>query len=181
MKTQSPVLAATIRDAAESDMPAVQAIYAPHVLRGLATFEEIPPSVAELRERRAAVLELGLPYLVAESGGRVVGYCYAAMYRARPAYRHTLEDSVYVADGLAGRGIGSALLQQLIDRCSQGPWRQMLAVIGDSGNAPSIALHHRLGFSHIGTLASVGFKLGRWVDTVIMQRPLGRGDSSLPG
>jgi phosphinothricin acetyltransferase len=170
----------TIRDAAESDMASVQSIYAPHVLRGLATFEEIPPAVGEMLERRAAVLELGLPFLVAESAGKVVGYSYASMYRARPAYRHTLEDSVYVEEGLARRGIGSALLEALIDRCSSGPWRQMLAVIGDSGNAGSVSLHRRLGFRDVGTLTSVGFKLGRWVDTVIMQRALGSGDSTLP-
>ncbi|WP_236024642.1 GNAT family N-acetyltransferase [Arenibaculum pallidiluteum] len=169
-----------VRDAAEADMPAIQAIYAHHVLHGLATFEEVPPTVEELATRRASVIASGLPYLVAEAEGRIAGYSYASAYRLRPAYRHTIEDSVYVADGLGGRGIGSALLQALVDRCEAGPWRQMLAVIGNSGNAASIALHRRLGFRPAGTLSSVGFKLGRWVDTVLMQRPLGPGDGTPP-
>jgi phosphinothricin acetyltransferase len=169
-----------IRDAAEADMAKVQAIYAHHVLHGLATFEEVPPTVEDMIARRAAVLGLGLPYLVAELDGGIVGYSYATSYRPRPAYRHTVEDSVYIADGLGGRGIGAALLGTLITRCEAGPWRQMLAVIGNSGNAGSIALHRRLGFEHAGTLKSVGFKLGRWVDTVLMQRSLGEGDGAPP-
>jgi len=170
----------TVRDAGEADMDAVLAIYMHHVLHGLATFEETPPSLDEMRARRAAVLAAVLPYLVAESEGRVVGYAYATAYRPRPAYRFSIEDSVYVADGLAGKGIGSALLGELIARCEKGPWRQMLAVIGNSGNEGSIALHRRMGFAHAGTFTSVGFKLGRWVDTVLMQRPLGGGDTTLP-
>lgn len=169
-----------VRDAAEVDMAAIQAIYAQHVLQGLATFEEVPPSVDELTTRRATVLSLDLPYLVAAIDGRVVGYCYASAYRPRPAYRHTVEDSVYVAEGFAGRGIGTVLLATLIERCEAGPWRQMLAVIGNSGNAESIALHRRLGFEPAGTLKSVGFKLGQWVDTVLMQRALGLGDTAPP-
>lgn len=169
-----------VRPATVSDMPAVQAIYAHHVLRGVATFEEVPPSVDELIVRRATVVGLGLPYLAAEIDGSVVGYSYATTYRARPAYRQTIEDSVYVADGFNGRGVGVALLSALIAECEKGPWRQMIAVIGDSGNAGSIALHRRLGFKDVGTLKSVGFKLGRWVDTVYMQRALGLGDTELP-
>ncbi len=161
-------------------MPAIQAIYAHHVLHGLATFEEVPPSVDEMIARRAAVLKAGLPYLAAHLDGRVVGYAYATAYRPRPAYRHTIEDSVYVAQGSSGHGIGRALLRSLIEHCERGPWRQMLAVIGNSANAGSIALHRSLGFQPIGTLHSVGFKLGRWVDTVLMQRTLGDGDRSLP-
>ena len=161
-------------------MGVVAAIYAQHVLHGLASFEEVPPSLAEIQTRRASVLQLGLPYLVAELDGRVVGYSYATAYRARPAYRYTIEDSVYVEDGLNGRGIGSALLGELIARCEHGPWRQMLAVIGDSDNLGSIALHRRMGFRHVGNLTSVGFKLGRWVDSVFMQRALGAGDASNP-
>jgi L-amino acid N-acyltransferase YncA len=172
--------AVEVHDATEADMLAIQSIYAHHVLHGLATFEEVPPSVDEMIARRAAVLKAGLPYLAAQRGGRVVGYAYATGYRPRPAYRHTIEDSVYVAQGLSGHGIGRALLQALIERCERGPWRQMLAVIGNSGNAGSIALHRRLGFEPIGTLHAVGFKLGRWVDTVLMQRALGDGDGSLP-
>jgi L-amino acid N-acyltransferase YncA len=169
-----------VRDARDADLVAVQAIYAHHVLHGLATFEEVPPTVAELRARHASVVGQGLPYLVAEQTGAVVGYCYAASYRPRPAYRYAVENSVYVADGLAGRGIGVALLGELIARCEAGPWRQMIAIIGDSDNAGSIALHRRLGFAHVGTLRSVGFKLGRWVDSVVMQRALGPGDAASP-
>lgn len=175
--TASPIL---VRDAQEADMPAIQAIYTHHVLHGLASFEETPPGVEEMLARRQAVLGLGLPYLAAEAGSRIVGYSYASSYRPRPAYRHTVEDSVYVAPGEAGRGIGGALLAALIARCEAGPWRQMLAVIGDSGNAGSVALHRRFGFEPVGTLRSVGFKHGRWVDTVLMQRSLGPGDRTLP-
>ena len=169
-----------VRDATETDMSFVQAIYAHYVLNGRATFEEVPPSVEEMVARRVAVLGAGLPYLVAERRGTVVGYAYASQYRARPAYRHTIEDSVYVANGLGGQGIGGALLEALINRCEQGPWRQMIAVIGDSGNAGSIRVHQRHGFETVGILVSVGFKLGRWVDTVVMQRTLGEGDRSRP-
>jgi L-amino acid N-acyltransferase YncA len=169
-----------IRDAVEADMAAVQAIYAHHVLHGLASFEETPPGIDDLLARRAAVLELGLPYLVAELDGRIAGYCYATAYRPRAAYRHTIEDSVYVTEGLSGHGIGTALLAALIARCEAGPWRQMLANIGNSGNAGSIALHRRFGFEPAGSLRSVGFKLGQWVDTILMQRPLTVGDSTLP-
>lgn len=161
-------------------MSAVASIYAKHVLHGLASFEEVPPSLDEMKSRRAGVLRLGLPYLVAELDGHVIGYSYATFYRARPAYRYTVEDSVYVEDGLHGRGIGTALLAELIARCERGQWRQMLAVIGDSANAPSIALHRRLGFTPAGNLCSVGFKHGRWVDSVFMQRALGPGDSLKP-
>jgi phosphinothricin acetyltransferase len=170
-----------VRDASDADMGAVTQIYAAHVLHGLASFEEIPPSLDEMKSRRASVLQLGLPYLVAEMAGRVVGYSYATSYRSRPAYRYTVEDSVYVEEGLNGRGIGTTLLAELIARCERGPWRQMLAVIGDSGNAGSIALHRRLGFTPAGNLTAVGFKLGRWVDSVFMQRALGAGDSTFPG
>jgi L-amino acid N-acyltransferase YncA len=169
-----------IRDATLADMAAVQAIYARHVLHGLASFEEEPPSVEEMLLRRLQVLERGLPWIVAELDGAVVGYAYATGYRQRRAYRFTLEDSVYVADGMSGRGVGTALLAALIARCEAGPWRQMIAVIGDSANAGSIALHRRLGFVTIGILPSVGFKHGRWVDSVFMQRPLGPGDGTLP-
>ncbi|NRF68794.1 N-acetyltransferase family protein [Aquincola sp. S2] len=171
----------TVRDAADHDMAAVQAIYAHHVLHGRASFEEQPPSVDELRVRRAAVLAAGLPYLVAELDGRIAGYCYATLYRPRPAYRHTIEDSVYVAHELGGRGIGRALLQSLIERCERGPWRQMLATVGHSGNAGSLGLHRSVGFETVGTLRAVGFKLGEWTDTVLMQRMLGVGDGAPPG
>jgi L-amino acid N-acyltransferase YncA len=164
-----------VRDVVTADMTAVQAIYAYHVLYGSASFEETPPSPEEMAARRDTVLKTGLPYLVAELQGRVVGYAYATAYRPRPAYRYTIEDSIYVEDGLNRHGIGRALLTELISRCGQGPWRQMLAVIGNSGNEGSIVLHERLGFRQVGTLKSVGFKFGQWVDTVLMQRELGSG------
>ena len=170
-----------VRDARDDDICAVQRIYAHHVLHGLASFEESPPTVQEMSSRRAAVLSQGLPYLVATISGRVVGYCYASQYRPRPAYRHTIEDSVYVDSEMAGRGIGAALLQELVARCERGPWRQMLAVIGNSENAGSIGLHASMGFQPVGTFRSVGFKLGRWVDSVLMQRSLGDGDRTDPG
>lgn len=169
-----------VSDATEADMDAVLRIYTHHVLHGLATFEEIPPSVADMQERRRTVLAAGLPYLVARVDGDIVGYAYATSFRPRPAYRHTIEDSVYVRDGLAARGVGTALLTELVSRCSAGPWRQMLAVIGNSENHGSIRLHQRLGFSDAGIQKAVGFKLGRWVDTVMMQRPLGPGSSTPP-
>ena len=169
-----------VRDSNEADMQAVSRIYAHYVEHGLATFEEVAPTVEEMLSRRLKTLECGAPYLVAELDGAVVGYSYAAHYHARPAYRNTLEDSVYVQAGMGGRGIGSALLGALIARCEAGPWRSMLAIIGDSGNAPSIALHQRHGFRMVGALRSVGYKLGRWVDTPIMQRTLGVGDSRPP-
>jgi L-amino acid N-acyltransferase YncA/uncharacterized protein YjiS (DUF1127 family) len=168
----------TIRNAGEADMGRVQEIYAHHVLHGLATFEEVPPNTDEMLSRRASVLAMGLPYLVAEREGRVIGYSYATAYRPRAAYRFSIEDSVYLADGLGGQGVGTALLGELINRCEQGPWRQMLAVIGNRGNAGSIALHRRLGFRTVGTFEAVGFKLGRWVDTVLMQRALGEADQT---
>ena len=169
-----------VEDAVEQDIPEITRIYAHHVLNGLASFEETPPSQDEMLGRFKAITSAGFPYLVARENGRIVGYCYVSAYRPRPAYRFTVEDSVYVSNGSRGKGIGSALLKALIERCENGVWRQMLAVIGDSANAGSIALHSRLGFRPAGSLVSVGFKLGRWVDSVIMQRPLNGGDSTLP-
>ena len=161
-----------IRDASESDVLQITEIYAHHVLHGLASFEEVPPPASELLTRMKSVRELGAPYLAAEIDGRVVGYSYATLYRTRSAYRFTLEDSVYVREGFAGRGIGRTLLEALLDRCQAGPWEQMIAVIGDSANRASIELHRALGFREVGTLRAVGFKLGRWVDSVLMQRAL---------
>lgn len=178
----APSTICAVRLAHHGDLLAIQALYAHHVLHGLASFEEVPPSVDDLRARHAAVLAAGLPYLVAELEGQVAGFAYATPYRARSAYRHTVEDSVYVAPGLAGRGIGAALLGEVIRQCEAGPWRQMLAVVGQGDdNAGSMALHARMGFERIGALRSVGFKKGRWLDTVLMQRPLGAGDGALPG
>lgn len=169
-----------VRDTSAEDMPAIQAIYAKQVLQGLATFEEEPPTTEDLLSRRDVILRAGLPYLCAERDGRVIGYSYAAAHRPRPAYRYTVEDSVYVDEDMHGLGAGRTLLEAIVAQCEIGPWRQMIAVIGDTSNAGSIALHKRLGFRHVGTLNAVGFKLGRWVDTVIMQRPLGPGGSAEP-
>lgn len=161
-----------VTDANDQDLDRVQEIYAHYVRHSLATFEEVPPTVDDMRKRHAAITGIGLPFLVATIDGRVVGYSYASGYRPRPAYRFTVENSVYVADGLRGRGVGSALLRSLIQRCGDGQWRQMIAIIGDSDNAASMALHRRCGFRTVGTLTAVGFKLGRWVDTTVMQLSL---------
>jgi phosphinothricin acetyltransferase len=172
--------AATVRSAADADLPAVQAIYAHHVLHGSASFETVPPDLAEMARRHAEITGRGMPYLVAEVGGEILGYAYAGPYRPRAAYRFTLEDSVYVAEGAAGRGVGRRLLDRLIADATALGYRQMLAVIGDSGNLGSIVLHQRAGFTHLGTLQSVGFKFGRWLDVVLMQRALGTGDTEVP-
>ena len=169
-----------VRDALEADMAAVRDLYGHYVLHSLATFEETPPTLDDMLARRRASVDLGLPYLVAEGGGAIAGFAYAGLYRSRPAYRYGIEDSVYVADSQTGRGIGSALLGELIARCERGPWRQMVAVVGDSANSGSIALHRRFGFQLVGTLRSVGLKHGQWVDTPILQRGLGLGDEQLP-
>jgi len=150
------------------------------VLHGLASFEEEPPSVEELERRCHDVTSRKLPYLVAETGGRIAGYGYCAPYRARSAYRYVLEDSVYVRHDMTGRGVGKALLAELVRRCEGLGYRQIIAVIGDSANLASIAVHAACGFLRVGTLRSVGFKFGRWVDSVYMQRPLGPGDASRP-
>jgi phosphinothricin acetyltransferase len=169
-----------LRPATPDDIGEIQAIYAHHVLHGLASFEEEPPSAAELLRRYKEVTGRGLPYFVADYAGTVAGYGYCTLYRSRSAYRYTLEDSVYVRAGAEGRGVGGALLAQLIRRCEAAGYRQLVAVIGDSANAASIGLHASQGFLHAGTLRSAGFKFGRWVDSVIMQRPLGAGDGTPP-
>lgn len=170
-----------IRDSLVSDLPAIQQLYAHHVLTGTASFELEPPTDIQLGERRAEVLSRGLPHLVAEREGVLLGFAYATLYRPRPAYRHTVEDSVYVRYDAAGQGIGGQLLATVVARCTAGGWRQMLAVVGDSTNAASLALHARQGFRPVGTLRSVGFKLGDWRDTILMQRELGEGDRAAPG
>lgn len=171
-----------VRDCRDDDLRSITAIYAHHVTHGFGSFEETPPELEELRRRHAEVLAKGLPYLVATDGkmGAVLGYAYASPYRARSAYRFTLEDSVYVAPGAARRGIGRMLLAALIERVATLGYRQMIAVIGDSGNSGSIGLHRTLGFELAGKLASIGFKKGRWVDAILMQRALGPGDSTPP-
>jgi phosphinothricin acetyltransferase len=167
-----------IRPCTASDIPAVAAIYRHAVETGTASFEIEPPDDAEMERRREALLTGNHPYLVAEHDGAIVGYAYAGLYRARPAYRSTVENSVYVREGEHGRGIGRALLAALIEEAGARDFRQMIAVIGDSANTPSIRLHAALGFEPVGTLRSVGWKHGRWLDTVLMQRALGPGDGA---
>jgi len=169
-----------IRDAAAGDLPAIQQIYAHHVLSSTATFEEVPPTIEQFAQRLQSVRELGLPWLVAERDGRILGYSYAATYRPGPAYRYTIEDSVYLADGESGKGLGHSLLSALIERCELGPWRQMIAVIAGTQNQSSIALHRKLGFAHVGTQPDTAYKFRQWIDVVFMQRALGKGGSSLP-
>ena len=169
-----------LRPATPEDVPQVQAIYAHHVLTGLGTFEEVPPGAAEMAGRCAAVLDRGLPWLVAEADGEVLGYAYAGPFRTRAAYRFTVEDSVYVAEAARGRGIGKALLAAVIAECEAMGLRQMVGVIGDSGNAASIALHKACGFELTAIVPAVGWKFGRWVDVVWMQRALGPGASTPP-
>ena len=169
-----------IRDATKNDLEDIARIYANEVLHGLATFETTPPSAEELGVRRQKIVDAGMPYIVAEQDERILGFAYAGPYRARTAYQNTLENSVYVDNSARKLGMGSQLLNHLIKACEQGPWRQMIAVIGDSKNSGSIALHKRLGFEQVGTIKAVGYKLEQWVDTVIMQRSLGEGENTRP-
>lgn len=170
----------SVRPAAVQDLPAIQAIYAHHVLHGLASFEEEAPPLEEMRRRFEEITGRGLPYLVAEDRGEILGYGYCSLYRTRSAYRYTLEDSIYVKQGRQGKGIGKAVLSELIERCTALNYRQIIAVIGDSANAGSIGLHASLGFVRAGLLRSTGYKFGRWVDSVFMQLPLGAGDGTKP-
>ncbi|MBN9042121.1 MAG: GNAT family N-acetyltransferase [Rhizobiales bacterium 62-47] len=172
--------AVTIRPAAEADLPAITVIYDREVRHGTATFELTPPDLAEMTRRFRALVDGGFPYLAAQLDGKVIGYAYAGPYRPRPAYRFTVENSVYLAPQVHRQGIGSQLLQRLIDDCVTRNYRQMIAVIGDSANAGSIGLHSRAGFQMIGTHPDVGFKFGRWLDTVMMQRALGEGAATVP-
>ena len=169
-----------IRPTTAADLPAITAIYDHAVRHGTATFELIPPDVAEMTRRFGVLLEGGYPYLVALLEGRVVGYAYAGAYRPRPAYRFTVENSVYLSPSIHRRGIGLQLLQRLIAESEARGYRQMIAVIGDSANAGSIGVHTRCGFRMIGTHPDVGFKFGRWLDTVMMQLALGDGGTTLP-
>jgi phosphinothricin acetyltransferase len=169
-----------VRSAREADAPALAAIYGDAVAHGFGTFEEVPPSPAEMDARRLAVQEQGLPYLVAEEDGLVLGFAYAAPFRPRAAYRYTLEDSVYVAPEGKGKGVGKAVLSAVIAACEALGVRQLVAVIGDSSNAASIGLHRSLGFEQAGVHRSVGFKHGRWVDIVMVQKALNGGDGRLP-
>ncbi|WP_424813964.1 N-acetyltransferase family protein [Roseococcus sp. YIM B11640] len=169
-----------IRPCEESDIPAITAIYGHWVTHGRASFELEAPAEAEIARRRAAVLDGGYPYLVAEEEGEILGYAYATAYRPRPAYRFTVENSVYVRPGGARRGAGRALLDALIEECTRRGFRLMVAVIGDSANNPSIGLHAAAGFTHTGVLPGIGWKHEQWLDTVLMTRELGEGRSTPP-
>jgi len=170
-----------IRNATLADIAEIQAIYAHHVLHGAGTFEEAPPSVEDMRERFDKVVDRGYVWLVATDATGVLGYGYYAPFRERSAYRFTVEDSIYVRDDVRGQGVGKTLVAKLIELATAQGLRQMIAVIGDSENVGSIGVHASLGFHMVGTMKAVGIKFGRWIDVVTMQRPLGRGDSNLPG
>jgi len=169
-----------IRDVVEIDLAEIENIYAHYVLNGLASFELAPPDQAEIKRRWRAVRENGHPYLVAEVEGQIGGYAYASSFRSRPAYNNTVEDSVYISPNFLGREMGRALLEALIEECTAGGFRQMIAVIGDSKNHPSINLHKKCGFEQVGMMPSTGYKHNQWVDSVLMQRPLGDGDNTPP-
>jgi len=169
-----------IRDAVEADFGQVQAIYAHHVRSGVGTFEETEPTVYEMTARWRSATGFGLPWLVAEAEGRLWGYAYATPFRTRSAYRFIAEDAIYVAHDAHRRGVGRQLLQALIDRCSAMGLRQLLAVIGDSGNTGSVGLHAALGFAPAGAFRDVGYKHGRWLDIVLMQKVLGDGGARAP-
>lgn len=178
MQGSAPI---NIRAAVDADMAAVTAIYAHHVLHGLASFETEPPDAAEMQRRRAEAMAKGLPYLVATNDdGAVLGYAYAGIYRPRAAYANTVEDSVYVRADAVGRRIGQRLLSALIDGCEACRLRQMVAVVGDSANLASIRLHEKLGFRRVGVLRNVGYKHGRWLDSMLLQRELGEGARTPP-
>ncbi len=169
-----------VRPSEAADLPAITAIYAHAVAHGTASFELQPPDEAEMARRRGVLLDAGYPYLVAESEGRVLGYAYAGPYRPRAAYRSTVEDSIYVAPGGQGRGVGRALLSRLIAECEALDFRLMVAVIGDEASTGSIRLHASLGFQSVGVLPGIGYKHGRWLASVLMQRPLGAGAATPP-
>jgi L-amino acid N-acyltransferase YncA len=170
----------SIRPAEPRDIPAITRIYAHAVLHGTASFEVDPPDEAEIARRYHALRNGRFPYLVAELEGAVAGYAYAGPYRARPAYRFTVEDSVYIDPSMHRRGVGRSLLERLLVEAEKEGFRQMIAVIGDSNHQPSIALHQALGFRMVGTFEAVGYKFGRWLDSVLMQKPLGKGASTAP-
>jgi len=169
-----------VRASIEADVARCAEIYAHHVLHGTASFEVDPPDLAEMKRRRAAVLDIGLPHVVAEREGRIMGYAYAGNWRPRPAYKFSVEDSIYIDKDAVGQGVGKALLPALIEQCTALGRRQMVAVIGDSAQMPSIRLHASCGFEMVGTLKNIGFKFGRWLDAVLMQRELGVGGAEPP-
>lgn len=169
-----------VRPSADSDLDAIAAIYADAVVNGTASFELDPPDRAEMARRRAALLDGGYPYLVAERSGEILGYAYAGAYRTRPAYRSTVEDSIYVAPRAQGQGVGRTLLTSLIGECEARDFRLMVAVIGDEESHGSIGLHRSMGFALAGIIKGIGYKHGRWLSTVLMHRPLGPGMSEPP-
>lgn len=169
-----------LRPSTAADVADITAIYADAVARGTGTFELEAPSADEMAQRRDNVLKAGWPWLVAEREGRVIGYAYAQPFRPRRAYRFCLEDSIYLAEEARGQGVGTLLLAELLSRCEMLGARQMLAVIGDSGNEGSIGVHRALGFEHSGLLKNAGWKFDRWLDVVLMQRELGQGGSCAP-
>jgi len=170
----------TIRPSTDRDLPEITAIYGHHVLHGTGTFETTPPSESDMAARRADVLAKGLPYLVVEDGGRVLGFAYCQWFKPRPAYRFSAEDSIYLHPDAAGKGLGRALLAELAARAEAVGIRKLIAVIGDSGNAGSIGVHKALGFSPVGQFKSCGWKFGRWLDIVLMEKPLGEADTTPP-
>ena len=169
-----------IRPSRDADIPAITAIYAHHVLHGTGTFETTPPTEADMRSRRADVLAKGLPWLVVEDAGQVLGFAYGNWFKPRPAYRFSVEDSIYLAPEAAGRGLGKALLAELLAVLERGGTRKVMAVIGDSANAGSIGVHKALGFEHVGVVQSCGWKFDRWLDIVLMEKTLGAGDQTRP-
>jgi phosphinothricin acetyltransferase len=169
-----------VRPSVDKDISGIAAIYAHAVTHGTASFELAPPDAAEMARRRVALVEADFPYLVAERGGEILGYAYAGPYRPRPAYRSTVEDSIYVAPAAQGAGIGRLLLAQLIREAEARDFRLMVAVIGDAESYGSISLHRSLGFEMVGTLQGIGYKHGRWLASVLMQRPLGPGAATPP-
>lgn len=169
-----------IRPSREDDLPAITRIYGHHVLHGTGTFETTPPTLEEMTARRADVLGKGLPWLVLEDGGEILGYAYGNWFKPRPAYRFSVEDSIYLAPQAAGHGLGRALLAELLATLERGGIRKVMAVIGDSANAGSIGVHAALGFERVGVVPSCGWKFGRWLDIVMMQRSLGEADRSAP-
>lgn len=170
----------TIRGVRDDDMSAIQAIYADDVLNRAASWELVPPDVAELTRRRDALLVAGYPYLVAERKGRVAGYAYAGPYRPRPGYFYTVENSIYVHPDFWGKGVAPPLLQAVIDTCTTLGKRQMVAVVGDAENHASIRFHEKMGFTRAGAFPGIGWKFGRWIDSVYLIRPLGDGKNTLP-
>lgn len=171
----------TIRPSTDADLSAITSLYGHHVLHGTGTFETTPPTEADMAARRADVLAKGLPWLVAEQDGRVLGYAYCQWFKPRPAYRFSAEDSIYLHPDAAGQGLGKQLLAQLCRQAEAAGVRKLIAVIGDSANAGSIGVHQALGFTPVGTIASCGWKFGRWLDIVLMDKALGAGDATAPG